>query len=304
MAEDFAMEIRKIMRFTCCLLLGFGCPRSLSCIFSVTHYPFITFLIHTSTLMEDTTSVAMELPQGMLMPAEWEPHRACLILYPHNPQTFRLDQAQKAFLQVATTIATVGNEDVYLLTKTKDEAEHLRQICHANHRIHVGICESDDTWVRDTGPTCCFKGDDVIGLDWDFNCYGGPIEGCFWPCDLDQKIAQRICSKDILNIPCYKVPIILEGGSIHTDGEGTLLVTKECLLNPNRNPHLSQDEIENVLKMSLGVTKIIWLPHGLHADEDTNGHVDNFCCFTKPGHVVSSPMTNPISKSLDHNEFS
>lgn len=76
------------------------------------------------------------------------------------------------------------------------------------------------------------------------------------------------------------------GGSIHTDGEGTLLVTEECLLNANRNPHLSRWRIEELLKRSLGVIKIVWLPHGLDADEDTNGHVDNFCCFLKPGHVI------------------
>lgn len=80
--------------------------------------------------------------------------------------------------------------------------------------------------------------------------------------------------------------LCFEGGSLHTDGEGTLLVTEECLLNPNRNPQLSKDTIESILKTCLGVSKVIWLPDGLDADEDTNGHVDNFCCFVKPGHVV------------------
>jgi agmatine deiminase len=232
-----------------------------------------------------------DIPSGLIMPAEWERHRACLILYPHNPKTYRLELAQKEVLQVAQAIATQGEEPVFLLAKDEAQAKEVRQVVKNNDRIHVHICPSNDTWVRDTGPTCCWRDDskttkELIGLDWDFNAYGGPEEGCYWPCDLDTKIATRICSKEILNIPCCGVPIILEGGSIHTDGEGTLLVTKECLLHPNRNPHLSQDEIESILKKTLGVITVLWLPHGLDADEDTNGHVDNFCCFAKPGHVV------------------
>jgi agmatine deiminase len=246
----------------------------------------------------------------LYMPAEWSPHDACLILFPHNPQTFRLELAQHQVLQVAHAIATQGQETVYLLAKDERQAAELRQRLlmeddtTSNTKsnssstgmpkmIHVHVCPSNDTWARDTGPTICFDRkrkthrDQRIGLDWEFNAYGGPVEGCYWPCDLDQAIAKRICD-DVLKIPCQKNTkgFILEGGSIHTDGDGTLLVTKECLLNKNRNPHFSQEEIEDLLKTSLGVTTILWLPHGLDADDDTNGHVDNFCCFVKPGHVV------------------
>ena len=147
-------------------------------------------------------------------------------------------------------------------------------------------------------------------MDWDFNAYGGPEEGCYWPCSDDQKIASLVCSLNTAMNPILSstsasndtsttslskslsihsslpLPIILEGGSFHTDGEGTLLTTCECLLHSNRNPHLSQDQIETVLKASLGVGKVLWLPYGLDFDNDTNGHVDNFCCFVKPGHVI------------------
>jgi agmatine deiminase len=250
---------------------------------------------------------------NLSMPAEWAPHRACLILYPHNPQTFRLGNyraqgeaqlrngnAQAQVLQVAHAICHQGHETVYLLATNDAQAQELRQtsiVLASEDKIQVYVCPSNDTWVRDTGPTCCWSTTatttttdtattQLIGLDWEFNAYGGPEEGCYWPCDLDQQVARRVCHDLLQNIPCYKVPLILEGGSIHTDGEGTLLVTKECLLHPNRNPTRSQDDIDLILKHTLGVETVLWLPLGLDADDDTNGHVDNFCCFVKPGHVV------------------
>ena len=234
--------------------------------------------------------VANKEPSSFMMPAEWTSHQACLILFPHNAQTYRLGPAQKQVLNVAKAIANQGNETVHLLVKDAATIE-THFLNWDEPRIQLHICPSDDTWVRDTGPTCCLwkQGGNatpvVVGVDWDFNAYGGPEEGCYWPCDLDRKIAARVC-REIVQIPSFSVPMVLEGGSIHTDGEGTLLVTKECLLNPNRNPSLSQEIIDGVLKQSLGVQVVIWLPLGLDADDDTNGHVDNFCCFTEPGHVV------------------
>ncbi len=237
-------------------------------------------------------TICKNLPaEGSLtMPAEWTPHQASLILFPHDPRTYRLGPARKQVIEVARAIATKGKEHVYLLIK--DEATLETYFNNWNEAgIELIVCPSDDTWVRDTGPTCCFwKKDEqenpvVVGVDWEFNAYGGPTYGCYWPCELDRKVASTIC-KDVIEIPCFSVPLVMEGGSIHTDGEGTLLVTKECLLNSNRNPQLSQDIIEEVLKRTLGVEVVIWLPDGLDADDDTNGHVDNFCCFTEPGHVV------------------
>mmetsp|Transcript_19313 Transcript_19313/g.47746 ORF Transcript_19313/g.47746 Transcript_19313/m.47746 type:complete len:378 (+) Transcript_19313:123-1256(+) len=229
---------------------------------------------------------AMKLPQNLEMPGEWSHHDACLILYPHNPQTFRLTQAQEEVLNVARAISKNGEEPVFLLCYDDEQASELRKQI-GDEGIRIRTCSSDDTWVRDTGPTLVWNRDtkQIEGLNWDFNAYGGPVEGCYWPCDKDKEIAKTVC-KDILNVECHDIPIVLEGGSIHTDGEGTLLVTEECLLNPNRNPQLTKDTIESTLKACLGVSKVIWLPNGLDADEDTNGHVDNFCCFVKPGHVL------------------
>jgi agmatine deiminase len=198
-----------------------------------------------------------------------------------------LKKAQEQVVAVAKVICNEGGEDVYMLCKDEEDAKELRRKIGQQQKIHIHLCDSDDTWIRDTGPTCCWdlETNELVGVDWNFNAYGGPEEGCYWPCDKDKKISKSICD-NVLNIKSHKVPIILEGGSIHTDGEETLLVTEECLLNPNRNPHLSKEEIQTILKKSLGVDSIIWLPNGLDADEDTNGHVDNFCCFLKPGHVI------------------
>ena len=187
-------------------------------------------------------------------------------------------------------------------------------------KVYLMLCPSEDTWARDTGPTFVVKTtiqtnitNDVVGtetsrlmvgLDWDFNAYGGKDDGCYWPYKLDEQVAwnmiqsinqyynRNINSNDI-NIPSPLIlhhekiaSLILEGGSIHTDGEGTILTTKECLLHPNRNPNLTQDQIERIVLQATGCNKMIWLEHGLAYDDDTNGHIDNWACFVKPTHIV------------------
>ncbi|KAG7371985.1 agmatine deiminase [Nitzschia inconspicua] len=258
---------------------------------------------------DKSNSSKKKIPPPLHMPAEWSPHSACLILYPHNPQTFRLEKVQQEILYLAQQIVQEGQEDVYLLCHDAKTAEivqgrvHIlmsqQQLKQSKFSICVHVCPSDDTWARDTAPTFVWHhttdGDHprrLIGLDWNFNAYGGPDGGgLYWPCTNDQNIASQVCNSPSISAALHidgslDVPLILEGGAIHTDGEGTLLTTKECLLNPNRNPHLDQGDIELILRHSLGIEKVLWLPTGLDADEDTNGHVDNFCCFAEPGHVL------------------
>ena len=152
-------------------------------------------------------------------------------------------------------------------------------------QVRVVELASNDSWMRDCGPT--FVVDDRGGLravDWDFNAWGGLNGGLYFPWDLDDQVAQKVM--EIERVDRYKAhDFILEGGSIHVDGQGTLLTTEECLLNPNRNPHLSRSEIESRLQEYLNVEKIIWLGQGVYNDE-TNGHVDNLCCFIRPGVVA------------------
>lgn|SRR3990167_10098259 len=141
--------------------------------------------------------------------------------------------------------------------------------------------------MRDSGPTFVINesGKKLGGIDWVFNAYGGKF-----PYTEDAKIARNILA--MTNATRFGCPLILEGGSIHVDGEGTLLTTEECLLKRNQN--LSKEDIEIQLKYFLGVSVIIWLPFGVKYDHDTDGHIDNICCFVKPGEVA---LTFPSDQS-------
>jgi agmatine deiminase len=252
------------------------------------------------------------------MPAEWLPHAACLILYPHNPATFRLATAQAEVRTIARAIAKEGVERVVLFCNSLQQAAQLQEdLKRESHDfdneknsagIIVKICPSNDTWARDTGPTFVVsrpalpRGDSptsneshIGALDWDFNAYGGPEEGCYWPCDLDRQVAVGMCrelstgvwhKRSKFNVNIKSIPLILEGGSIHTDGHGTILTTKECLLHSNRNSEKSQQEIEEIVLKATGCTKMIWFETGVAFDNDTNGHIDNFACFVQPAVVV------------------
>ncbi|KAK4354327.1 hypothetical protein RND71_026521 [Anisodus tanguticus] len=151
--------------------------------------------------------------------------------------------------------------------------------------------------IRNTAENAEHVASSVAGIDWTFNRWGCADDGCYKDWSHDLLIARKILA--IGKVPRFKHSMILEGGSIHVDGEGTCLTTEECLLNKKRNPHLSKEQIENELKAYLGVRKVIWLPRGLlgihsahklivFCDDDTNGHIDNMCCFGKPGVVLLS----------------
>ncbi|MGR4067669.1 agmatine deiminase [Billgrantia sp. C5P2] len=221
------------------------------------------------------------LVHGFAMPAEFAPHDACWMLWPQRPDTWRYGAkpAQQAFVEVATAIAE--SETVYVGVND-DQYENARHQLPA----HVRVVElsSNDAWMRDVGPTFLTHPDGRLAMvDWEFNAWGGLKGGLYFPWDKDKRIRTKIA--EMLGIERFKAPVVLEGGAIHVDGEGTLLTTEECLLNPNRNPGLSRAEMEQVLQDTLGIEKVIWLPRGCHLDE-TDGHVDNLCCFVAPGEVV------------------
>ena len=218
---------------------------------------------------------------GYRMPAEWEHHSGCWMLWPQRPDTWRNGgkPAQAAFAQVASAISrfesvTVGvNSDQYLNARTMLPA-----------RARVIELSSDDAWMRDCGATFVVDDHgDVRGIDWEFNAWGGLEKGVYFPWDQDEMVARKMIEIEGLNR--YQAPLILEGGSIHVDGEGTLLTTEQCLLHPNRNPKLSRSQIETCLQDYLNVRQIIWLPRGVYKDE-TDGHIDNLCCFVRPGMIA------------------
>ncbi|MGL4483536.1 MAG: agmatine deiminase, partial [Anaerovoracaceae bacterium] len=144
---------------------------------------------------------------------------------------------------------------------------------------------SNDAWVRDSGPTFVIndKGD-IRGIDWEFNAWGGLFDGLYFPWDADNQIPRKIC--DIEGIDTYHTPgFVMEGGSIHVDGEGTVITTEMCLLSPGRNPHLDRKGIEDMMGEYLNVDKVVWLTDGIDPEE-TNGHIDDVACFVRPGEVA------------------
>jgi len=151
-------------------------------------------------------------------------------------------------------------------------------------QVRVVELSSDDAWMRDTGPTFVVDGGGHRrGVDWRFNAWGGLDGGLYSPWDRDERVASKVL--EIEGDGRYRAPVVMEGGSIHVDGEGTVLTTEECLLNPNRNPELSRAEVEQVLCDYLGASKVVWLGRGVYNDE-TDGHVDNLACFAQPGVVL------------------
>ena len=223
------------------------------------------------------------------MAAEFEKHHGCLMIWPERPGSwiYGAKSAQKTFAQIATAISQ--SEQLYMLV-SKQQQENAKQLLPSC--AHIITMQSDDAWARDTGPTFVVSGNSatpydsriVRGINWEFNAWGGTFDGLYANWDNDNLIAKNFLN--IINCDCYNAsPFVLEGGSIHSDGEGTVIVTDSCLLSKGRNPDMSREQIEHNLKKYLGAKKIIWIPYGIYNDE-TNEHVDNVCAFTSPANVV------------------
>jgi agmatine deiminase len=218
---------------------------------------------------------------GFRMPGEFEPHAGCWMAWPERPDNWRLGAkpAQVTYAAVATAIA--ASEPV-----TMAVSDGQFENCRAALPPEVRVVEvsTDDAWIRDQGPTFLLDGGGRRrGVDWRFNAWGGTDGGLYFPWDRDDRVAAKVL--EIEGDDRYRAPIVLEGGAIHVDGEGTVLTTEECLLNPNRNPELSKQQIERILLDYLGAEKVIWLGAGVFEDE-TDGHVDNLACFVRPGTVL------------------
>lgn len=223
---------------------------------------------------------------GFRMPGEFEPHAGCWMLWPERSDTWRLGgkPAQQAFASVATAIASSEPVSVGV---SRAQYQHARYLLP--DRVRVIEMSHDDAWMRDTGPSFVTNdAGEVRGVDWIFNAWGGLAGGLYFPWEQDDLVARKVL--EIEGRDRYRAPFVLEGGAIHVDGQGTALVTEECLLNSNRNPHLDQGQIELLLGEYLGVSTVVWLGKGVYQDE-TDGHVDNLCCFVRPG-VVALTWSN------------
>ncbi len=231
---------------------------------------------------------------GFRMPAEWEAHRRCWMAWPCRQDLWgdRLDEARDAYAEVATAIAQF--EPVTMVALPDDIAEvSLR----CGNGVSAFPLEIEDSWMRDSGPT--FVVDDkgrLGGVDWVFNGWGGRYSHA-----IDARMAEAVIGKvEAKHFPC---PLVTEGGALHSDGAGTLLVVEDTLLNDNRNPGMTRQDAEKIFADFLGIKKVIWLPGGLTNDE-TDGHIDNIACFAGAGRVLAaacSEESDPDHAALAEN---
>ncbi|KAK9813705.1 hypothetical protein WJX73_004175 [Symbiochloris irregularis] len=243
------------------------------------------------------------LKLGYTMPGEFEPHEACWMGWPGGPDAKYLwrEGAKPAEAQYADVARTISQfEPVQMLANPGTPAEEARNAFKFDKNVSVVEIPLNDGWARDWGPSCVARANpqtgkrEVAATHWDFDSYGGfrkRAEGFAaqvpdWKKD---NAAGRLISEHV-GIPIFEVPgFRLEGGSIHTDGQGTLIATEQCLLHWSRNPDLGRSGIEAVLKEYLGLKKVIWLWKGMAGDDAiTNGHVDNLAIFIRPGLVALS----------------
>ncbi|HET9148107.1 MAG TPA: agmatine deiminase [Acetobacteraceae bacterium] len=226
---------------------------------------------------------------GFRMPAEWEPHERCWMIWPERPDNWRDDAkpAQQAFARMAAAISRYEPLTMLASAAQRQAARNALPAC-----VDIIEMPSNDSWARDTGPSFVTNGRELRGVDWRFNAWAG----LYAPWDADDRLASSLC--DRLGIPCYRAPLVLEGGAIHVDGEGTALVTEACLLDPARNPGVTRPMMESWLADYLGVTTIIWLGQGIPEDE-TGGHVDNLACFASPGRVLLAWCGDPADPHHD-----
>ncbi|WP_028115688.1 agmatine deiminase family protein [Ferrimonas senticii] len=218
------------------------------------------------------------------MPAEWQPHRGCYLAWPCRQGVwgYGIEAAKRAFAEVIAAIAQ--SEPVTLMVNPAQLDEAKRMV--TSHNVTLLPMALDDSWARDITPLTVFQGEHRGSVDFRFNCWGEKFSPYHNDAASGAALQQHVASQQ----PDFAImasPMVLEGGSIHVDGEGTLLTTAECLLNPNRNPNMTQAQIEQELCRTLGVDKVLWLPHGVFGDVDTDGHVDNIATFTRPGRILT-----------------
>ena len=231
-------------------------------------------------------SIINSIPRddGFHMPGEFEPQRGCIMIWPERPGSwpYGAKAARRAFKEIITAISK--SEEVFVAA-CESCYEYAVTELSGIENVHVFKAETDDAWARDVAPTFVKNNaGEVRAVNWTFNAWGGEYNGLYPSWDKDDAFALYFAG--LTGYKAYDAaPFVLEGGSIHSDGEGTVMVTGECLLSPGRNPDLTKEEIEEKLKLYLGAEKVIWLPNGIYNDE-TDGHVDNICAFIRPGEVV------------------
>lgn len=227
---------------------------------------------------------------GFSMPPEWAPHAACLMAWPTRRELWRdrFDEAKRDYAAVARAIA--DHEPVWMMCNPGTAAE-VRDHCGA--AIEILELPINDSWARDSGPIFVRDAEGrVAAVKFGFNAWGNR----WHPHDDDARMPDRIAAH--LGMRLFSAPFVLEGGAFFVDGDGTLLTTEQCLLNPNRNPRLTREEIDQGLRDFLGVTTVVWLPFGHSLDvgpEGTDGHLDGIAQYVAPGRVLLEVPADPAA---------
>ncbi|WP_099973992.1 agmatine deiminase [Lactobacillus terrae] len=232
------------------------------------------------------------ISDGYYLPSENIEHSESIMIWPERADNWRngAKPAQKVFSEIANKISEY--EPITMIA-SKEQYDHARHVLSEN--VRVVEMSYNDSWIKDIGPMYLLnKSNNIRSVDWRFNAWGGLVDGLYFPWDQDDKVARKI--SDFQRIDYYSVSdFILEGCAIHTDGEGTAILTEDTVLSEGRNGHVTKDEAEEILKNYLNLDKIIWLKSGYFMDE-TNGDVDNMLSFVKPGVILltwTDDVTDP-----------
>lgn len=220
------------------------------------------------------------------MPAEWVKHSRTYIAWPVQSSMCYPEDYDAVCLGYAEIVHAIAEFEPVTVVANPADSDTLSRLFQ-NEWIESLFINHNDAWLRDNGPTFLIHDSgEVAGVNWQFNAWGGKYP----PWDSDDQVAPQILKS--IGSKCFNAPLVMEGGSFHVDGEGTLLTTEQCLLNPNRNPNLTKEQIEAELKKFLNVRKVVWLKNGLDGDE-TDGHIDNIACFVAPGKILIQICNNP-----------
>jgi agmatine deiminase len=224
---------------------------------------------------------------GLRMPAEWAQHQATLMEWPTITRADfwgdLFDGAKSDWAAMANAVAAF--EPVVMVTDP-EQASEARAMC--GEGVEILLLRIDDSWMRDNGPIFVTDGKGGVALvHFLFNAWGNK----YVPFDRDAEVPKHIAAH--LGMRRYEAPMVLEGGSIFVDGEGTLLTTEQCLLHPNRNPDMTRDQIERTLGDYLGVDHVIWLGQGHPLDRDTDGHIDAIAQYLRAGTILLDAPSDP-----------
>ncbi|WP_046225941.1 agmatine deiminase family protein [Paenibacillus dauci] len=226
------------------------------------------------------------------MPAEWTAHERTLLSWPVQDSMVYPEDYENVCKGYQELVSAIAEFEPVTLVVNPDDLEKVEALFQGQAVVFLPL-EHNDAWLRDNGPTIVMnEAGERAGINWGFNAWGGKYK----PWDLDDAVAPAVLKH--LGLRQFDAPLVLEGGSIHVDGEGTMLTTEECLLNTNRNPQLSREQIEQHVKDFTNVEQIIWLNRGLAGDE-TDGHVDNVACFAAPGKVILQVCNDPADDNYE-----